>query len=170
MKYTRYKSFGWVIYRVSVEAGESFVYEVKNEVLPSRMSAQTIYTKGLCTGHYEDDPTKPSLDRVPGFANDKLPSPLPALRLNMVAQQDSEWWCISQPSNNSMPSVDFIRIKLGESIPVNENDLIFICEGEALINGTVFSGPKSIRGVNPGLLTATSTDVYGMKFSREETK
>jgi hypothetical protein len=170
MKYARFKSFGWVIYRVSVSAGESFVYEVKSEALPNRLSAQTIYTKGLCTGHYEGDVGRAAMDRVPGFANDSLPSPLPCLRLNMTAQEDSEWWCLSKPFNATIPAVEFVRLQPGESMPINTGDLVFVCEGDMLIGNTASSGPKSIRGIHPGVLTAGSTAVYGMKFNQEAPK
>lgn len=170
MNYQPYAAFGWVIHRVSVVTGESFVYEVRRETLPSRLSAQTIYTKGRCTGHYEGEAGRAALERVPGFANDRLPSPLPALRLNMTAQEDSEWWCLSAPANASIPAVEFVRLEPGESMPINTGDLIFVCEGDARIGATISTGPVAVRGVQPSVLSAGSTAVYGMKFNREASK
>jgi hypothetical protein len=162
-----FKVFGWVVHRVRVEAGESFGYEVRRATIPSRLSAQTIYTKGRCTGHYEGDEGRAALERVPGFANDRLPSPLPALRLSLTAQEASEWWCLSAPANPTLPLVEFVRLLPKSQIQVDPGDLIFICEGQAQVGSRLVQAPKALRVTQTGLLVAGESPVYGLKLSKE---
>lgn len=162
-----YTAFGWNIHRVCVDAGETFDIYVARETALHRLSAQTIYTKGRITGHYADDSSRSALVRGPGFGTDNLPNPLPALHLNMTAQEPAEWWCISALSNPSLPAVSFLRLQPGESEAISAGSLVFVCDGQAQANGANITGPMAVRVQNPTTLVAGGAAVYGMIFDRE---
>lgn len=162
-----YTAFGWTVHHVCVGTGETFDIRVARETALSRLSAQTIYTKGRITGHYANEPSRSALVRGPGFATDNLPNPLPALHLTMTAEEPSEWWCISTPANRSLPNVSFLRLQPGESESFVAGSLIFVCEGQAQVNGTNVAGPMAIRVQNPTTFVAGGSAVYGMIFDRE---
>lgn len=167
MKTERFTAFGWVVHRVSVNAGEVFDLENMRSTNTNRLSAQTIYTVGRITGHYIENPSVPAIERVPGFATDLLPNPLPKLHLKMQAQEDSVWWCISLPTNPSLPGVSYIRLQAGQSQSLPAGSLTFVCHGSANANGQAITGPVSVRAQNEVLLTAGNSPVYAMVFDRE---
>lgn len=162
-----YAVFGWVIHRVSADAGEEFDIVNLRETQTSRLSAQTIYTAGRITGHYADNPAKPALERVPGFATDSLPSPLPRLHLKMQVQEDAVWWCLSTPSNQTLPGVVYIRLAANESQTFPAGSLVFVCAGAGSANNNTIVGPVSVRAQNDVLLTAGDSPVFAMVFDRE---
>lgn len=161
-----YAAFGWTVHHVSVDAGETFDIRVARETALNRLSAQTLYTKGLITGHYADDPSHSTLVRGPGFATDNLPSPLPALHIKLTAQEPSEWWCISAPANQTLPSVSFLRLQPNESTEAQAGALIFLCDGSASASGKQLSGPVAVNVQNSTVITAGDNPVYGMIFDR----
>lgn len=163
----RYSVFGWVVHKVSASVGDSFKYDVRKSVPPHQLSAQTIYTKGRISGFSETDPTHAAVTRVPGFGNDQLPNPVPAVVMEMTAQEDSEWWCLSVPANQSLPAVDYIRLQAGENSPVQAGDLIFICDGTAECGGQTLRGPIALRVSSDAVLEARGVPVYALKFDRE---
>lgn len=167
MRYSPHKAFGWVIHKGEAEAGDSFDIVVRREAAHHRLSAQTMYTKGRITGHRADDPTQPAAERVPGFGNDMLPNPLPVVTMKMTANEAAEWWCVSVPANKSMPAVEYIRLQPGHTFATSVGDLIFVCAGRAVCNGSIVSGPVAVRISNAGLLIALEHPVYAMKFDRE---
>lgn len=167
MKYSPHKAFGWVIHKGEADAGDCFDIVVRREAAHHRLSAQTMYTKGRITGHRADDPNQPAAERVPGFGNDMLPNPLPAVTMKMMANEAAEWWCVSVPANKSMPAVEYIRLQPGDSLPVSAGDLIFVCAGQAECNGKVVTGPLAVRVSNDASLMALESSVYAMKFDRE---
>lgn len=160
-------AFGWLVHRVSANAGEVFDIVNVRETQTSRLSAQTIYTAGRITGHYVDSPAAPALERVPGFATDLLPNPLPKLHLKMTVQEDAVWWCMSVPMNASLPGVAYVRLQAGQSQSLPAGSLIFICHGAATANDQAVNGPVSVRAQNDVLLTAGDGPVYAMVFDRE---
>lgn len=164
-----YAAFGWTVHHVCVDTGETFDIRVARETALNRLSAQTLYTKGLITGHYVNDPTRSALVRGPGFATDNLPSPLPALHLKLTAQEPSEWWCLSILANQSLPSVSFLRLQPNESVEVQAGAFVFICEGAASASGKQLSGPVAIKVSNTTVITAGNNSVYGMIFDRANT-
>jgi hypothetical protein len=163
-------AFGWIIHRVSADAGERLNLEVRREVDPRRMSAQTLYTKGRLSGFYASEPERAALTRVPGFANDMLPNPLPPLTLEMTADEDSEWWCISAPANKKLPSVSFIRIQPGESQVMQAGSLVLVCEGSALFGAKQVVGPLSVRVTDQVSVEvpASAGSMYAMLFDCEK--
>lgn len=161
-----YTAFGWTVHHVCVSTGETFDIRVARETALNRLSAQTLYTKGLITGHYVNDQTRNALVRGPGFATDNLPNPLPALHIKLTAQEPSEWWCLSVPSNKSLPSVSFLRLSPNETIEVQDEALIFICEGTASAVGNQVSAPVAINAQSSTNITAGDNPVYGMIFDR----
>lgn len=167
MQYSPYIAFGWVIHRVTAATGDAFKYEVRRSSAPSRLSAQTIYTKGRVSGVDKTNLDNAAVTRVPGFGNDQLPNPVPAVVMEMTAQEDSEWWCISAPTNPSLPVVEYIRLQAGESKPVQAGDLIFICDGAVEYAGQTLRGPIAVRVSSDAVLAALDAPVYGMKFDRE---
>ena len=169
MKVESCTAFGWVVHRVGVVAGEKFNIEVRRGADPKRLSAQTLYTKGRATGVYADDPNRAALERAPGFANDMLPNPLPALKLNMTAQEPTEWWCISAPANQSLPAVSFLRLQPNASVEMPAETLLFVCEGAAVVAGKQVSEPVAINFNNTTVITAGNNSVYGMIFDRAKT-
>lgn len=164
-----YTAFGWTVHHVSVDAGETFDIRVARETALNRLSAQTLYTKGLITGHYVNDPTRSALVRGPGFATDNLPSPLPALHLKLTAQEPSEWWCLSVPSNRSLPSVSFLRLQPNQRVEVQKGTLIFVCDGSLSADGNQLSAPVAVNAQSLTVLTAGDNPVYGMIFDRANT-
>ena len=167
MRTERFAVFGWAIHRVSADAGEEFDIVNVRETQTARLSAQTIYTAGRITGHYADDPTKPALERVAGFATDSLPNPLPKLHLKMQVQEDAVWWCLSAPTNQSLPSVSYIRLAANESQTIPAGSLIFVCDGVGSANEETIAGPVSVRAQNEVTLTAGDAPMYAMVFDRE---
>lgn len=163
----RYSVFGWVVHKVSAYVGDSFKYEVRRSAAPSRLSAQTLYTKGRISGVNQTNPDHAAVTRVPGFGNDQLPDPVPAVVMEMTAQEDSEWWCLSAPTNHSLPAVDYIRLQAGENRPVQAGDLIFICDGTVECRGQTLQGPTALRVSAGTTLTAVGAPVYAMQFDRE---
>lgn len=161
-----YAAFGWTVHHVCVDTGETFDIRVARETALNRLSAQTLYTKGLITGHYVNDPTRSALVRGPGFATDNLPSPLPALHIRLTAQEPSEWWCLSAQSNKSLPSVSFLRLQPNESVEVQAGAFVFICEGAPSAAGKQVSGPAAISAQSSTVITAGNNPVYGMIFDR----
>jgi hypothetical protein len=161
-----YTVFGWKVHHVSVDAGETFDIRVAHETALNRLSAQTLYTKGLITGHYANDLSRSTLVRGPGFATDNLPDPLPALHIKLTAQEPSEWWCLSVPANQSLPSVSFIRLQPSESVEVEAGSLMFICDGSFSIADSQLSGPVAVNVQNTNVVTAGSNAVYGMIFDK----
>ena len=166
MKVESCTAFGWVVHRVGVVAGEKFNIEVRRGADPKRLSAQTLYTKGRATGVYADNPNRAALERAPGFANDMLPNPLPALKLNMTAQEPTEWWCISRPANASLPAVSFFRLAPQQTQALPADTLIFVCEGEVLFGPTLVNGPTAVWMQNAATLAAMNAPVYAMIFDR----
>ena len=162
-----YNVFGWNFYKSSVEAGEKFCLEVRRESSPAKLTAQTIYTKGRITGHKVGDPSFVAAERIAGFGNDLLPNPVPALTMLMTAQEYSEWWCVSLPTNTSLPAVEYIRLTPNESMSISNGDLIFICDGTASFSGSVVNGPTAVRVTNASELVAVNAPVYGMRLDRE---
>lgn len=167
MKYSPHKAFGWVIHKVEAAVGDSFDFVARREATHHRLSAQTMHTKGRITGHRADDPTQPAAERVPGFGNDMLPNPLPAVTMKMTIQEDAEWWCVSMPANKSMPAVEYIRLQPGDSLSVFVGDRIFVCAGQAQCNGVTVTGPVALRIANDASITATDVPVYAIKFDRD---
>lgn len=167
MKTERFTAFGWVIHRVAASAGEVFDLKNMRSTSTDRLSAQTIYTAGRITGYYVENPSMPAIERVPGFATDLLPNPLPKLHLKMQVQEDAVWWCVSLPENPSLPSVSYVRLQAGQSQSLPAGSLIFVCHGAATANGQAVNGPVSVRAQNDVLLTAGDGPVYAMVFDRE---
>lgn len=168
MRYSPHKVFGWVINKGEADAGDRFDLVVRREAAPHRLSAQTIYTKGRITGYRSDDPTQSAAERAPGFGNDMLPNPVPAVTMKMTVQEDSKWWCISIPENTSLPAVDYIRLQPGEKMSIARDDLIFVASGRAAFSGTTVEGPLAVRVANASELLAVGAPVYGMRFDREK--
>ena len=166
MKYSPHKVFGWVIHKCEAAAGDNFDFVARRKAAHHRLSAQTMHTKGRITGHRADDPAQLAAERMPGFGNDMLPNPLPAVTMKMTAVEASEWWCVSVPANKSMPAVEYIRLQPGHSLSVSAGDLIFVCAGRASCNSSIVAGPVAVRSSNAGLLTALESPVYAMKFDR----
>jgi len=167
MKTERFAAFGWIVHRVSVSAGEVFDLKNMRSTNTKRLSAQTMYTVGRITGHYVENPSVPAIERVPGFATDLLPNPLPKLHLKMQAQEDSVWWCISLPTNPSLPGVSYVRLQAGQSQSLPAGPLVFVFHGEATVNSRAITGPTPVRAQNDVLLTAGDGPVYAMVFDRE---
>lgn len=167
MKHQRHEVFGWVIHKGTADAGEQFDIEVRREAAHHRLSAQTLYTKGRITGHRDGDSTTSAATRVAGFGNDMLPNPVPSVTMKMTVQEDAEWWCVSVPANKSLPMVEYIRLQPGESIPVTNNNLIFVCSGRASFSGNTVDGPIAVRVSSASVLLASDTPVYAMRFDRE---
>lgn len=167
MKYSPYKAFGWVIHKGEATVGDTMDFVSRREAFHHRLSAQTLYTKGRITGHKEGDVNTPAATRVAGFGNDMLPNPVPAVTMKMTVQEDAEWWCISIPSNRSLPAVEYIRLQPGESLPVADGNLVFVCAGRASFSGSVVEGPIAVRVSSASDLLAVDTSVYAMRFDRE---
>lgn len=167
MNYQRHEVFGWVVQRVSAHAGEVFELINLKDTQTDRLTAKTMHTAGLITGHRVDNPEIPALDRVPGFANDSLPNPLTKRHLKMTVQEDAVWWCVSIPANPSLPEVSYVRLQAGQSQLMPAGALIFICHGAATANDQVVNGPMSVRAQNDVLLRAGDGPVYAMIFDRE---
>lgn len=167
MKHQRHEVFGWVIHKGTADAGEQFDIEVRREAAHHRLSAQTLYTKGRITGHQDGDSNTPAATRVVGFGNDMLPNPVPSVTMKMTVQEDAEWWCVSVPSNKSLPAVEYIRLQPGESMPVANGNLIFVCSGSASFSGNNVDSPVAVRVSNASDLLAVDAPVYAMRFDRE---
>jgi hypothetical protein len=167
MNIINYHAFGWIIQRVSTVAGEEFDIDVRRTSGHSRLSAQTIYTKGLITGVQSGDASKPAATRAPGFGNDMLPNPVPAGVMRMTTQEPAEWWCLNLPTNKTLPTVGYIRLSDGESMQVAAGDLIYICAGGGTFGSVRVDGPISVRVANNTTLTAVGGAIYGMKFESE---
>ena len=168
MKHQRHEVFGWVIHKGTADAGEQFDIALRREAAHHRLSAQTLYTKGRITGHQEGDSNIPAATRVAGFGNDMLPNPVPSVTMKMTVQEDAEWWCVSVPSNKSLPAVEYIRLQPGESMPVVVGDLIFVCSGRASFSGSTVDGPIAVRVSSASDLLASDAPVYAMRFDREK--
>lgn len=167
MKSERFATFGWLIQRVSADAGETFDLINLKDTQTDRLTAKTMYTEGRITGHRVDNPEIPALERVPGFATDSLPNPLTKRHLKMTVQEDAVWWCMSVPMNPSLPGVSYVRLQAGQSQSLPAGSLIFVCHGAATANGQAVNGPVSVRAQNDVLLTAGDGPVYAMIFDRE---
>ncbi len=162
---TTHKAFGWVVHKCSVDTGEQFKIVSKREAATNRLSAKTIYTKGRITGVYTDNPSVKALDRTPGFNTYDLPNPLPALSLLMTVEEPSEWWCVSLPSNKTLPEVTFLKLNIGESYSFADGSLVLICEGEVTDGTTTYTGPKTVDPSGAKTLTAVK-DTYGIIFNK----
>jgi hypothetical protein len=156
--------FGWIIHHCKATVGETINFVSKRETKLSRLSAQTIYTKGLITTVYTDSGVK-GLDRVPGFCTLDLPDPLPALDIKATVQEDSEWWCISLPTNKEIPPFNFLKLKKGESRLFSNSELIFICSGSIETTKGTLVGPVSVTLSNTETITAQE-DTYGFIFDK----
>jgi hypothetical protein len=160
-----HKAFGWVLSHCIVNTGEQFKLISKRETPLNRLSARTIYTKGRITGVHTNNPSIKSLDRNAGFCTNDLPNPLPALDLTMTAEEPSEWWCISLPSNKTLPEVTFLKLNTGESYSFADGSLVLICEGEVTDGTTTYTGPKTVDPSGAKTLTAVK-DTYGIIFNK----
>lgn len=167
MNHQPHTVFGWVIHKGTAESGEQFKLRLRREAEHHRLSAQTLYTKGLITGHQEGDESRPAATRAPGFGNDLLPNPVPAVTMQMTVQEAAEWWCVSVPANKSLPAVEYIRLQPGESLPVANGNLIFVCAGRASFSGNAVEGPVAVRVSSASELLAVDTTVYAMRIDRE---
>lgn len=167
MKTSECTVFGWVIHHLSADVGESFEIRNVREADTTRLSSQTIYTKGKIVGYYSDNPSQKALDRVPGFGTDNLPNPLPRLNLQMTVEEPAEWWCISAAFNSKLPIVSFLRMSPEETKTFPAGSKIFVCEGDVAVNGISKQAPLVINATNEVVLTASVNSVYALQFDRE---
>lgn len=168
MKYELHTAFGWKIHKVTALAGEQFDLGTKREAAPNRLTAQTLFTKGLITGFSSENESFRALNRVPGFGNDNLPNPVPHVNMKMTVEQDAEWWCVSVPTNASLPTVTFVRGAPEQLLPLSIGDLILVCSGSGVINEKFINAPAAIRITTNTNLLCGSEGLYAMKFDKDK--
>lgn len=154
-------AFGWKIAHCQLTKGESVQLISKRETTLDKLSAKTIYTKGLLTSIHTTNTSLKGLDRTPGFCTYDLPDPLPEIDLIATAELDTEWWCISVPLNKNLPKVEFIRLSKGESMDISAGSLAFLCQG----NVDEVIAPCSFAPLKTKTITAQE-DTYGFIFDK----
>lgn len=161
----RINAFGWVIHKVTAEAGDKYSLKVPADTPGPKLNPYTLYTKGLVNGASRTN--HPIKTRVPGVANDVLPDMLPAGLYECVVEQDSEWWCLDRRANNDVvAAVTPIRLSDGGSMTLATGDLVLICTDGGVLNGnaTPSGSAFSIDSGTP-TLAASGSDVYGLIFA-----
>lgn len=164
MNRTEYTAFGWRIDKYEFSVGEKYVVDVAETTPRDKLTNQTFYVKGSITAVSSDPSFAVPSPRGPGFFNDNLPEVMKASSNTFTVEEDAEWWCVNwQLNGRKLPLLEKVVIAAGQELEVPAGTKLFLCRGEAAVNGKFF-GPASEMGFATPTIIGAITDVYGLKF------
>lgn len=166
MKITPLAAFGYAIFRVEANVGDSRVVELGVDGLVT--SGYYFYTKGRAEVEVSETGEKLE-DRTTGWLNLEHPDARASTtdgNLLLTFPVETEWYCIPHKHNKKgLPTLTAVIINEGGSHEFEKGTNFYLCRGTLEINTKIFTGPCQIR-VRSGDSTAeASKDCYGLIFT-----
>lgn len=163
--YTEHLVFGWRVSKAVLPDGEAFLAQPNRASSRSEGPNLTLHTRGRlhCVCLTDNKPVV-SL-RVPGTSTLEL-LPLRVGKFRFTAEGECQWWCFSKNTNNFLlPNAQPFTIPAGGTRVFDLGAKIFLCDGDAMANEVVVSGPVSLQSTSNAISVTANSVVYGFVFS-----
>jgi hypothetical protein len=91
--------------------------------------------------------------------------PIRVGKFKFTAEGECRWWCFSRFENNSsLPNAQPITINAGSAQIFEMGAKLFLCEGDAFVNGAAVSGPIALKAESNSIGLIAKSTVYGFLF------
>jgi len=183
MQHTKYNAFGYTLVRTQVQKDE-IITDTNHEHTDNTLLITRPYNPNFKKQSYVTDSinhiwlttsgnikytnlyTGAVVNWSEGYCS--LDNPMPVGFWAIDHEEDSTAFCFSPRKNLEMdpvmPDVSTFKMDIGESITVNEQKRLFLCQGQLSIEGQSVTGPTQVIISSGRTITAT-TKIYGFEFN-----